>query len=734
MNRFLRRRVEKAVFDLTAGFFVSPDSQFHADLESALLHHRSGRMHMAAEIYRKVLEKDPTNKEATYLLAIWHLGSGEYDPAGRLLQLVTTGYPEFALGWAMYGSALESVGRFEDAEVAFEQALKIEPKLVVAHFSLGCLAQKKDHFKMAIGHFRQSSGLDPQHLPSFIGMAECHFDMKHYEEAMSACHRALLVDKRDAVSHHILGQSLLAMGQVRPAADSFRTAVKLCPGYAAAYCHLGEAHLALQEPAQALEMCIQAIELDDEIADAHIFRGLALIELGRLDEAIIAARNALAIDPQSAPAYYVLGSATLNSCLPEESVVHFRSALDLKPDYSIAHSRLLQAMQCCESVSPEDLLLCAEDWGRKFTSSKYSQKPQPQEIKRIGFIGSDMNLHPIGCYVEGLLKNIDREKYQVYVYANSDQPDALGQRLKDSVFAWRRILGLDDDTVTTIVNEDNIDVLIDLSGHTLNNRLQILANHAAPIQISWLGYQGTTGLPQIDAVIGDESVTPQTATGEFAEKLIRLDGPWVCYTPPTIDHDVVVPPCSKGEPFTFGAFCHTAKVNRSTIDSWAKIMVAVPGSRILLKSRSLVSASLRDQLLKWFRNSGISSEQVIFRQSTSWALHFASFDQVDLMLDTYPFNSATTTLESIWMGVPVLTREGKCMHSRLSARILEEVDLLGFVTDNEEDYISRTVALAHDVDLLCDLRQSLRNRLLTSRICNVKGFADQFMEAIESLR
>lgn len=734
MNGFLRRRVDGVARDLTDGYVPNPNCSHLAKLETALVHHRSGRMHMAAEIYREILATDPTDKDANYLLAVWSLGTDDFDAAGRLLHQLTVSFPDFSLAWAMFGQALEAVNRLEDAQKAYEIALSIEPKLTFAHYSLGNLAKNDEEFKMAIAHYRQSSGLDPNHVPSFLGIAECFYILNQFEESMSACHRALLVDKRNASAYYLLGRAYLALGQIGPATDSFRTAVKLAPGFVAAYCSLGRCYLSLQEASKALEMCIQAIEIDPDFHEAYTYRGLALVELGRLDEAESSARKAIALAPNSAEAYYVLGCATLNSSRPEESLEFFKKALEIDPNYSSAHSRMIQAMQCCEATEPRELLAMAESWGRRFTSSQYSPVPMCKEIKRIGFIGSDLNLHPIGCYVEGLISNIDREKYQVFVYAHSDNLDSLSQKLKDSVSGWRKILGLDDDTVTTIVREDQIDVLVDLSGHTVNNRLQILANHAAPIQVSWLGHQGTTGLPQIDALVGDRSVTPLEVTGDFAEKLLRLDGPWINFTPPAIRHDVVAPPCTLGEPFTFGVFCHTAKVNRSTVEDWSAILGQVDGSRILLKSRSFVSAALRQQVLDWFSESGIGSERVVFRQSTSWALHFGSFDQVDLMLDTFPFHSSTTTLESLWMGVPVLTREGKGMHSRLSSRILEEVDLVGFVTDSREDYISRTVALANDKDLLMDLRFSLRNRLLTSRLCNCKGFADQFMAALESLK
>lgn len=733
MNRFLRKRVDEFTHDLTEGYEPDPSLPLADRVAAALLHHRSGRMHMGAEIYRQVLADEPAHKDAVYLMAAWHLAHAEFDPAGRLLHTATTTYPDFSEAWSLYGHALAGVGRDDDAVAAYRHALGLNPRLVAGHFALGQLLEAQGDWDGAVQAYRAAASFDNSHVPSYVGLAQCFAKLHLFDESMSACHRALIADKRCARAHNLLGEALMHLGQTKQAADSFRAAVKTNPGFAEAYGNLGRAFLALQEPAQALEMCIQAADIRDDLASAYCTKGLALCELGRLDEAELSGLKALELDPENAEAHYVIGCAVMDSGRPEAAAIHFRSALEKDGAFALAQSRLLQAMQCSETVSPQQILAEAEDWGRRHSFSRFSMKPVPREIRRIGFVGADLNLHPIGTYVGGLLGNIDRDRYEVFVYANSARTDSHGMRIKERVDQWRPILGLDDDTVTEIVGDDKIDVLVDLSGHNKNNRLQILANHAAPVQVSWLGYNGTTGLPQVDALIGDDVVTPIGLGGDFAEKILRLDGPWTSYTPPAIEHDVVASPVLKGEPFTFGVFCHTAKINKDLVLRWGQILMGVPKSRILIKSRTLVSATLREQLYNWFEEAGVQRERVIFRQSTSWAIHFASFDQVDLMLDTYPFHSCTTTLESLWMGVPVVSRIGTPMHSRLSARVLEEVGLDGFVTESADDMVARAIAASQDLDLLANLRTEVRGKLLSSRMCDSAGFATRFMSALESL-
>lgn len=733
MNRFLRKPVEHFGHDLTNGYEVPHGVPFAEVLEKGLEHHRSGRLHMAWEDYHTVLKQEPAHKDALYLMGVWHIGHSEFDKASEYLSKATTAAPDFALAWCQYGTALQGVGRTEDAKEAFRRALELDSRLAEAHYHLGETLQATGDLAGAIGEFRQSVSIDSKQAHVFVSLARAYYAKKQYDEAMSACHSAILADKESAVAYNELGLALFALGQANQAADAFRSAIKLSPSMARAYGNLGQTYLSLREPAQALEMCIQAVQLDSYLATGHCCRGMALRELGRLDEALEAAERALAVEPEMAEAFYVKGCVLFDSCRPEEACVEFRKALEHDQHHAEAHSRLIQALQCTPGVRPAQILKEAEEWGRRYSFSRYAEKPRPLRIERIGFVTGDLGLHPVGAFLEGLFQNIDRSRFKVFVYAHQNHSDAQTDRIKGCADVWRRIIGLDDDTVTEMIGDDEIDVLIDLSGHTRFNRLQVFANHAAPIQVSWLGHFGTTGLPQIDAVIGDEGVTPVTIGGDYAEKILRLPTPYLAYSPPRMETAVTELPCLSGEPFTFGAFCHTAKINKPVVDAWAQILKGVPGSRILIKSRTLVSKSLQKQLLDWFEEFGVANDRVVFRQSATWAVHFGSFGQVDMMLDAFPFHSPMTVLEGAWLGVPTVSLQGEGQHSRLSTRILEELELDGFITESVEEYVGRAVNMAQDVDLLQSLRGSLRGRLMTSRMNDSASFAKAFTNALESL-
>lgn len=733
MHGFLKKTVDHSGNDLTKGYRVTSNNPYRDQLEHALVHHRSGRMHMAADLYRSILADDAKDPDALYLLSLWHLAQKDYSGAKEKLGKLTENYPDLPWGWCAMGMALRGLGSSDAAVEAFERCLSIDNSNAEAHYELGETYVKSGDLDKAVVEFRSTVSIDKSMDHAFVRLAESFYAKHQYDEAMSACHSAILSNSRSAEGYNVLGMSLKALGQTTQAADSFRTAIKVSPGFAAPYCNLAKCFLELREPGQALEMCIQAVQLNDDLPDAYCCKGEALRQLGRLDEAMESADRALRGDSDYAEALELKGAVLMDMGRPREAAELFRKAIASDPGLSSAQSRLIQTLQADPETTGSQLLRVAEDWGRKFTFSHYSPKARPKMLKRLGFVCPTLSMHPIGCLVEGLMKNVDRDRYEVFVYANHAAEDPQSNRIKHEVRVWRKILGIDDDTATEIIGDDEIDVLVDVGGHTAHNRLQVFANHAAPVQVSWLGHHGTTGLPQIDAVIGDPVVTPIELGGDYAERIVRLNRPWISYTPPRIENALSVVPATKGEPFTFGVFANSAKFNKEAVQAWAKILAETPGSRILIKSRTLVSRELQAQVYEWFAEEGVKAERVIYRQSNTWAMHFASFDQVDLLLDTFPFNTLVTTLEGLWLGIPTLTLMGKLQHSRLSGRVLEDLRLDGFVTGSIEEYIGRAVNASHDTELLRDLRAGLRQRLLMSQLCDSQDFAKAFVSSVESL-
>lgn len=731
MNRFLRKSADRSARDLTRGFAVKQDGSYVSQLLAAgVEHQREKRHHMAEDAYGKVLAQEPENADALYLMGTLKLLYRDFEAASELLQKAVDIAGESAKVWTAYGSALEGLGRHEEAIMGFQRALELEPSLADAHYHLAQLHRNLREWGNAVVHYRRAVGYDPGHAQAYNELAECYFEKGEYDESMSACHSALLIDKRLSPAYNNLGRALAALGQTTSAEESFRQAIRLDPGYAAAYGNLGAAFLDLGKPAQALEACIQATQLDDSLGAAHCTRGEALRRLGRLDEAMQSCQRAIAVDPEGADALATLAQVYLDSSLVDESVAAFRRALAVRREHRGATSALVDALKCQPSARADEVREAAAQWGKVFGWSSFTAPELRGPVRRVGFLTGPLEETPAGSQLDALLAGWRGEFAQVYVYVNSGSSGPQTERIEKSAAKVRRTVGLDDLTVTSIVHEDEIDVLVDLAGHGEGGRLGVLAQGAAPVQLTWFGGAGTTGLVQVSGILADGWSLPVGEEGSVTEEVYRMSGPSFGFMPPDVEAHLDVPPCTNEEPFTFGSFNQTKKIGKQTVAVWSEILRRVPGSRLLIKSKNLASGALRRQYLAWFRAQDIDPERIILRQWTTRQAHFASYNQVDVCLDTFPCTGAVTTLESLWMGVPVVSLASPGVWGRQSEAALRCLGMGDLVASDVDGYIDCAVALTTDSVMLAKLRKELRNRMMLSPICDRAAFAERFWEVI----
>lgn len=731
MNRFLRKAAERGARDLTVGYTLTDDgSQVAQMLATALNHHQERRHHMAEEVYRQVLASEPENRDALYLLSTLKLLYREFEEASTMLQHLTMAFPDFAEAWSTYGSALNGLCRHEEAIMAFHRALEVNPNLADAHYHLAQLHKALKEWDNAVMHYRKAVSLDRTHAQAYNELAECYYAKGEFDESMAACHSAIMIDRRLVNAYNNLGLALVGLGQAKSAEETFRTAIKLDPSYAEAYSNLGAAFLALGRPAQALEACIQANQLNDNLAIAHCTRGEALRRLGRLDEAMQSCQRAILIDPESAEALNGLGLVYLDSSMVDEAVAAFRKAYEMRHHFRLAFSNAISALKCQNGTSDATILEEAQSFASRFGFTDQEPRPRPASVKRIGLLVGFVEESPTAAAMEAFVLGATQLGLEVCVYANDASTGQFVEELSAKTAVWRRVIGLDDQTTCELIRDDKVDILIDLCGHSEGNRLGVVINHAAPIQVEWFGGYGTTGLPQVHACVLDKVIAPPQTQGSYSEKLVLLDRPWLCSTAPAVEAPIVSPPCATGQPFTFGSFNQTKKINRQVVAAWAEILRRVPESRLMIKSRSLASGSLRRQYLSWFRGYDVDPDRIVFRQATTRAAHFASFNQVDLCLDTFPANGALTTFESLWMGVPVVTLHGDLMVGRLSASLLGAVGMDEFVSMSPDEYIELAVSHASKTERLAEIRAGLRGKVELSPMCDRVGFVKEFLTAV----
>lgn len=478
-------------------------------------------------------------------------------------------------------------------------------------------------------------------------------------------------------------------------------------------------------------------------ADAWNLLGLAAAGSMELTAAAEFYRKALALDPEFAEAYNNLGSVLAGGGQAEDGFSAFRRALKSKPGYPAAFDNLLLAAHCCPSLSPGDVTALHAAWGRmierdvrplRAEALAAGERPSDGRL-RIGYVSADFKQHSVAWFLEPVLAHHDHERVHVTAYANLVESDDVTKRMRGLVDRWCDVSAIDDTALAKQVVADGIEVLVDLSGHTAGHRLGVFARQPAPVQLTWLGYPATTGLTRMSYRLTDEWSDPIGGTESFhTETLVRLPAGFLCYAPGALPA-IVTPPPSPSGTVTFGCFNDLAKIGPTVLDAWATLLAIVPNSRLLLKARALADAGARARVAAAFAARGIPAERV---QGLPFAptrdQHLALYGQVDVALDTFPYNGTTTTCEALVMGVPVVTVAGASHAARVSVSLLHQIGLDDLVAGGGvSDYVAVAARLAADPDRRTALRTTLRERVLRSPLCDAGGFTRKLESAYEQL-
>jgi len=483
----------------------------------------------------------------------------------------------------------------------------------------------------------------------------------------------------------------------------------------------------------------QAIERSPDSAVAHNNLGIALSNLGFLDQAIFVCRRAVELQPESADAHNRLANALVDKGEFAEAIASYRKALSLSPDFILAHHNLLLAMNYHPDTNAVDVLRESRRWNLQHAQalvksiSPHQNSPDPHRRLRIGYVSADFREHPVGRFILPVLASHDRSQFELFCYSESRVSDQLTTTLKAHVDHWRSIAGESDELAAQLIRKDSIDILIDLAGHTPGNRLMLFAHKPAPIQITYLGYPATTGMTVMDYRLTDALADPPGITDSFcSEKLIRLPSTAWCFRAPDDIPDVTELPCKSRGSITFGNFNSIFKLNDPLLALWAKVLNAVPNSRLLLKARGLEYPSLQQKIWWMMSEAGIEAERVDLRGRVSLAAHLELYRDIDIALDSYPYHGTTTTCESLFMGVPVVTLAGQSHVSRVGVSLVSSVGLADLVAKSPQEYVDIAASLAHDIPQLTELHHSLRPGMKASPLMNETLFTSNLESAYRS--
>ena len=444
----------------------------------------------------------------------------------------------------------------------------------------------------------------------------------------------------------------------------------------------------------------------------------------RLAEATRLYRRALVDEPASAFAFNNLAITLRDQAELPQAIFAYRCALAIDPRAAATESNYVQALQFDPSLSDTAISAAHRRWDTRHANA-YSNEPapaadcvDPKRPLRIGYVSADFRRHPVGIFLQPVLEAHDRSAVWVACYATKEADDEVTTGLRHAADAWFDVQDLDDEKLAERIRADRIDILVDLSGHTAYNRLLVFARRPAPVQATWLGYFDTTGMSAIDYMITDAWEVPPGHESRFSEHVVRLSAGRFAFRPPAYAPPVAAPPCMRTGKITFGSFNNLGKLTEPTIRLWSKILSAVDHSRLLLKWSSLADPAVAASIRERFSRHGISPERIELRGASAHPTMLAEYGDLDIALDPFPFSGCLTTVEALWMGVPVVSLEGGRPVSRQSAAILQRLDLDDLVAIDEADYERRSMELATSPDRLTALRNDMRRRMKESTLLN----------------
>lgn len=663
--------------------------------------------------------------------------AGEFAAAERMYRDLLRSFPSHAPTLCNLGVLLVRAGRVDEASECYNLALAAAPGHPDAHFNLGNLYRRAGRPREAAQHYRACLAANPTHAGAAfnLGLAlSAAGDAAGAAESFAAVAR---LEPANPDAHSRLGDALVRAGRTAEGVAALRRAVELRPDDHRNLYNLGLALAAGGETADAQELHERALQLKPDYAEAHNGLGLVLEATGRKDDAHSHYRRAVELKPELGDAWSNLGMNLAEQGRSEEAIACFRESLARQPLAPAIHSNLLLHLNYSSGINPEQVRDEHLAWAACFAGTTPDGPPvpaphDPGRRLRVGYLSADFRGHTVAGFIETLLRHHDRDRVEVFAYASVPRPDETTERLKSLSDHWRPVGGLTDARAFDRIRGDDLDVLIDLGGHTAGNRLLLMAARPAPVQATLFGYPNTTGLKAVDYRISDPHSDPPGMTVHlYAESVLRLpETAWV-YAPPADAPPVSPLPAASQREFTFGCLNNAAKISDACLEAWAAVLQAVPDSRlVLLAGQSRAGA---DRLLDRFAGRGVLRERVEVAFRVSRQEYFATYGRFDLSLDPFPYNGGVTTGDSLWMGVPVLTVAGPSYVSRQGVMAMTTVGLPKFVASSAEDLVRLARDWANRRQELAEVRAGLRERVAKSSLADGPRYVRNLEEALRKV-
>ena len=733
----------------TAGDFVSvaceldsQNAEFIRDLAEVFL--RKKELEPAEQHARRALELLPDSPEGLVLLGRILAEKDDKPAALEAFQEAVRIRKDYAEGLSYYALALQKFGRGKDAISQIRKACALEPDSVEYQTNLAILLEQNARYMDSLAAYGKAARMNPDVGFVWFRQGKLLNGLKRYSESVTTLEKAIALPGQVGDYHYEYGLALHMSKRFQEALVHYEKALSMGYNTAAIHCNRGVIYKDLRRGGDAILAFHTAVKMEPTNVSYLNNLGAAALEIGLNSEALECFEQAVEKNPKLPTAHNNIGNLLKDRARGMDALPHYRTSIELNPDDRDAPSNYLLCHMYIPDMDPKLVFEEHKKWGldttKKFPPA-FKFKPREAGSKiRFGFLSADLCHHPVAHFIEPIFREYDRERFEIVAYGDQRKSDDFSARFATQVDLWRETSSYDDKALAKLIHEDRVDILFELAGHTAYNRLGVFALKPAPVQVSYLGYPGTTGLPAIDFRITDAFADPQGKTDHFhTEKLIRVPECAWCFQPGGSTPEVEPLPALKKGYVTFGCFNNMAKLNPALFEVWAEILILVPGSHLRLKARTLTDEGVRKELMAYFTERGIEENRLEFYGHTKKTTdHLSHYHSVDIALDSFPYHGTTTTCEAMWMGCPVVTRAGKVHVSRVGVSLLNAVGIQEFIAETREDYIQKAVDLAGDLNKLNALRSTLRETMKSSVLMNesvfVRGFEASLIAALPKLR
>lgn len=730
-------RPSEAIQLITRAVATAPESVvYQCSLGQALL--AGGDALASAAVFTRALALSINRVEAHFGLGLAMQSLNRTTEAIEAYQRALTLQPDHLSAANNLGNVLQLSGRAADAIAVYEKAIRLAPGHAELSSNYGSALIAAGRMDDAIALYRKVLAANPESPPLLNNLGTALLKIRELPAALDAFRQAVSHCPDFAQAHYNLANALRDTGRLEESLASYERALQLLPAYVEAHINYGNALAALGLHKQAAESYLAALKHRPDHVDAYNNLGAAMRTMGYVDEAIAAFRQGLALKPDFALAYCNLGNAFKDAGQLDEAIASYRRALELRPADVLTHSNLIYTLHyhpkfdAAEILSEHRRFDAMHARHLRLEASIHRNDPVPHRRLRIGYVSPDFRDHCQSLFTIPLLSHHDHGAVEIYCYSTAARRDAITDRIAGYADVWRNLYGMTDAQAAERIADDRIDILIDLTMHMSVGRPLLFARRPAPIQIAWLAYPGTTGLSAMDYRFTDPYLDPPGEGDDaYSEISIRLPDTFWCYDP--MNDDDLLPgalPARANGFITFGCLNNFCKITDPTLNLWREVLHQTPNSRLILLSPR---GQHRQRLIGRLCQDRIAPERIEFLPYQPRAEYLRAYPRIDIGLDTIPYNGHTTTLDSLWMGVPVITRVGHTAVGRAGWSQLSNLGLQELAAASDPEFVATAVNLANDLPRLTQLRQSLRRQLEQSPLMDGKRFARGMESAYRQL-